>query len=131
MKLILSLFLLLSSATVLSAQETIRKIEYYPVTIEQVYYVGNKEVARIILDLDGNLVDRNGRIPDGVVKGYYNNGNLASIEYFKNNKEVGRAKTYYENGRQESERHFKNGKLIYKKVYSEIGKILEEKHYKK
>ena len=74
------------------------------------------------VDLNSNEV-----IKDGVLKSYYENGNLQETSYYKDGKLEGIQIAYYENGSLKSESTYKNGKLNgMVKSYYENGKIQRE-----
>lgn len=63
---------------------------------------------------------------DGLVKKYYNNGNLKSEINYINNIREGNAKFYYENGNLKEELNYDNGKVDgLVKEYREDGKLRE------
>ena len=67
----------------------------------------------------------------GIIKLYYENGNLESESNFKDGKQEGLSKLYYENGDLESEGNYKDGKGEgLAKEYYENGNIRIEGNYK-
>ena len=49
----------------------------------------------------------------GIIKSYYDNGNLESEANFKDGKKEGLFKVYYENGYLMDQYYYKDGKIIY------------------
>jgi antitoxin component YwqK of YwqJK toxin-antitoxin module len=66
---------------------------------EYVYYLGEKEIAREAVDLDGKILLKSGRIPDGLVRQLSDDGQTQRIWNFKNNKRNGVHREYFENGK--------------------------------
>ena len=67
----------------------------------------------------------------GIIKLYYENGNLESESNFKDGKQEGLSKLYYENGDLESEGNFKDGKGEgLAKEYYENGYLMAQYYYK-
>jgi len=67
----------------------------------------------------------------GIIKSYYENGNLESEGNFKDGKLNGLSKLYYENGNLKSEANFKDDKLEgLSKEYYENGNISTEANFK-
>ena len=67
----------------------------------------------------------------GIIKSYYENGNLESEGNFKDGKLNGLSKVYYENGNLKREDNYKDDKLegLYKGYY-ENGDLKSEDNYK-
>ena len=67
---------------------------------------------------------------NGIVKGYYLNGNLKSEYHYKDDEKHGLCKWYYSDGKLEYEHNYKDGKLhgICKGYYSD-GKLQYEYNY--
>ena len=67
----------------------------------------------------------------GIIKSYYENGNLKSEDNFKDDKQEGLSKEYYENGNLKVEANFKDGKQegLFKEYY-ENGNIRMETNFK-
>lgn len=125
MKILIGLLLLiLLSTTIVSAEVTLKQMVNPDGTREYVYYSGGKEVAKQIVDDDGNIVKTIGIIPDGIVREYYKSGKLKGEGNFKDGKLEGTAKEYYESGKLKAEWNFKNGTLEgISKRYYESGEI--------
>ena len=74
-----------------------------------VFYSDGREVAREILDGDGKVIKANGKIPDGIIKEYYESGKLKTEWNYKNGKLKGICKTYYESGELMFRYNYKDG----------------------
>lgn len=78
----------------------------------------DKEIAKQIIDgKTGKLIKTIGKIPDGIVKRYDENGNLKAESTWKNNDLSGSAKLYYQDGKLMAEHVFKEGKIVGKRKY--------------
>jgi len=125
------LLLILFSTSVICAEVTRKKIRGPDGTKEHVFYSGEKEVARQIVDKNGNIIKITGKIPDGVVKGYYDNGALSGMWSYKNDKKEGVVKEYYKDGKLLEESNYKNGRLEgTAKLYYKNGKVADVFTYK-
>lgn len=90
-----------------------------------------KEIARETCDETGKVVNTIGKIPDGIVKEYFENGAPLAEYNYKGGKLEGMSKGYYENGALRGEWNYKNGKLDGKmKYYYGNGNLNYETHYK-
>jgi antitoxin component YwqK of YwqJK toxin-antitoxin module len=79
--------------------EIVRKVISSPEGKEEhVFYRGEKEVARQMLDEDENIIKTVGEIPDGIIREYYERGGVKAEHNYKSNKLEGMSKVYYENG---------------------------------
>ena len=67
---------------------------------------------------------------DGVVKTYYESGELKSEKPYQNNSETGIEKEYYKSGNLSREVNWKDGKILLTKEYFESGKVKAEFNYK-
>jgi len=147
------LLLVLLSANIVYAEVTGKPIFNPDGTIEYVFYSEGKEVAKQILDKDWNEIKTIGKIPDGIVKQYYESGKLQfECNYkdskregitkrydengilinewnYKNGKLEGISKEYYKNGTYKCIDTYQNGKLIKKRAYDESGKLKFEWGY--
>ena len=97
---------------------------------ERIYYVNGKEVARDIWDKEGNrkIV---GKIPDGLVKEYDENGQLVGEDNYKNGELDGLSRLYGGKDRHLLlEINYKNGKARVWKTYYENGVLRMEINYK-
>jgi len=103
------LFIVLS-AFVVHAQVTRKEIITPDGTIEHIFFSGGEERARQTLDDRGNILHTIGAIPDGVVKGYYESGNLEYECTYRDNKLEGTVTVYYESGKVMQEWHYKDNK---------------------
>ena len=106
-KLIITLFVLITSFTA-NAKE----------------YNGNE-----VKDCSQNAIvmfcDLEGEPITGVVKGYYENGNLKEEVNFKGDKQEGLGKSYYDNGNLKAEVNFKDGKAVSGYMYDIDGEKKE------
>lgn len=106
-KLIITLFVLITSFTA-NAKE----------------YNGNE-----VKDCSQNAIvmfcDLEGEPITGVVKGYYENGNLRAEGNFKDGKLEGLGKSYYDNGNLKAEVNFKDGKAVSGYMYDIDGEKKE------
>ena len=96
---------------------------------EIIYYSGGKEVARkIFLDVNGANTKLTGKIPDGAVKVYWDNGVVWLDENYIDGKLCGLRKTFFYNGKLAEEENYKAGKQdgYYKRYYYSGGSLLEE-----
>ncbi|HAR62042.1 MAG: hypothetical protein DKM50_01735 [Candidatus Margulisiibacteriota bacterium] len=76
--------------------------------IEQSFYENGKWLATQITD-GISEINSTGKIPDGLVREYYLNGNLKIQKYYKNGIEDGEYIGFYENGKVEFKGRFKQG----------------------
>ena len=93
------------------------------ITTARVYYTDDKEVARMTLK-DDEIVKATGNIPDGVIKGYTDDGKILESEVtYKKGKKEGTAKQYFsDSGILWFEVVYKNDKLDgEQKVYNANG----------
>lgn len=97
---------------------------------EVTYYNDDQEVAKEVIDENWKST-LTGKIPDGIVKEYYESGKLYIEWNYKDNKKDGLVKTYYESGKLNGELNYKNGELDGSwKVYYENGALKYEHDYK-
>ena len=115
MKKILFLLVLIVFVTTISySEEIVRKsnqVSNLENVVEYIFFKGDKEIARqeVLLDREGRRVIKGtGKIPDGIVKQYYESGKLLYDTNYKDNREEGVERKYYENGNLQS-------KWLYKK----------------
>ncbi|MEK6647201.1 MAG: toxin-antitoxin system YwqK family antitoxin, partial [Candidatus Firestonebacteria bacterium] len=127
MKKVILTILFLSLISGIAFSEVTRKITQKGYTKEAIYYSGNKEIAKEIFDEKGNI-KRVGKIPNGIVKQYYESGKLEAEVNFKNGKKEGITKQYYENGKIWAEWNYKDDKLegILKGYDDESGELRSE-----
>jgi antitoxin component YwqK of YwqJK toxin-antitoxin module len=106
-----SFFLTLMLLSAAAQAEVVRKITVNDDSgVTAVYYNDNVECAREVFDKNSNLMDRQGSIPDGVVKQYSSNGKLA-VEYnYKDGRKEGLVKKYSENGKIKQEMSYRAGR---------------------
>lgn len=99
-------------------------------TLELVFYIKGKKIARQVWDNNGVHVRTTGIIPNGMVKHRYVDGTVWEISY-KNNRADGVSKIYDKNGVLRVKSNYTNGKLDgISKVYSPGGNLIGELHYK-
>ena len=99
-------------------------------TLELVFYIKGKKIARQVWDNNGVHVRTTGIIPNGMVKHRYVDGTVWEIPY-KNNRAEGVSKIYDKNGALRVKSNYTNGKLDgISKVYSAGGNLIGELHYK-
>jgi antitoxin component YwqK of YwqJK toxin-antitoxin module len=99
-------------------------------TLELVFYIKGKKIARQVWDNDGDHVRTTGIIPNGIVKHHYVDGTVWEIPY-KNNRAEGVSKIYDKYGALKVKSNYTNGKLDgISKVYSAGGNLIGELHYK-
>lgn len=126
-------FIFKTEATSEILNETIGKTTLYTnhgaTPKEIIYYSVGKEVARkIFLDVNGANTTLTGKIPDGAVKVYWDNGTVWLDENYIDGKLCGLKKTYFYNGKLAEEENYKDGKQdgYYKRYYYPGGSLLEE-----
>ena len=123
--------LVLLSVAVVSAEVTRESTSDPDETVEHVFYVKGEEIARQVLDEDGNVIKTAGRIPDDIVKQYYENGKLEFECKYKNNRPEGIARVYYESGKLSAEYNYKDNRLDgISRLYYESGSLMSEWNYK-
>lgn len=117
------LLLILLSTSIVSAEVTRKQTLNPDGTKGYVFYSEGKEVAKQIVDDGGNVIKIIGKIPDGIVREYYQSGKLKGEGNFKDGKLEGIVKEYYESGKLKTEWNFKNDKLegISKRYYESGG----------
>ena len=99
-------------------------------TVELVFYIKGKKIARQIWSRDGEEVKTTGIIPNGTVKHYCGYGAIWEIPY-KNNLAEGVAKMYDKEGKLRVKSNYKHGKLNdISKAYYRNGKLMREMLYR-
>ena len=99
-------------------------------TVELVFYIKGKKIARQIWSHDGEDSKTTGIIPNGTVKHYCGYGAIWEITY-KNNLAEGISKMYDKQGKLRVKSNYKKGKLNdVSKVYYADGKLMREMHYR-
>ncbi len=82
--------------------------------------------------MEGLSLEENSEVYHGVVKWYYENGNVFQQVNYKNGILFGDRKVYFENGKLKNETAYKNGKMDGGwKEYFENGKMKENGSYEK
>ena len=117
----------LSGGGFMDSSEVIRKkVDNDDGTLTLVFYQGNVEVARTIVDKNYEIINLQGAIPDGIVKQYYDGGTLFTEATYKNNRREGPTFIYRENGPLWIEIPFKDDKAegISKEFYPD-GKLFK------
>ena len=100
-------------------------------TVELVFYIKGKKIARQVWSPDGEDVKTTGIIPNGTVKHYCGYGAIWEITY-KNNLAEGVSKMYDKQGKLRVKSNYKQGKLNdVSKVYYADGKLMREMLYQK
>lgn len=124
---------------VLSYAEVVRKVSEGEcqkdgvalVTKIETFYDNNKQIAQIEKSTNGDVIKREGKVPDGIVKQYSDTGYLATEYNYKNGKREGIAKSYYKNGKLQSDENFKNDALEgISKTYNVNGQLQADINYK-
>lgn len=131
-KIVIIFLMMVLLSSVIFAEVTRKVVAEYPdgSTKEIIYYDDGKEIAKEIFDKKGNI-KKVGKIPNGIVKEYYESWELESQTNFKEGKREGIREVYYESGKLESETNFKEDKREgIRKVYYESGKLQQETNYK-
>ena len=81
----------------MSGTDVIRKkVENDDGTLTLVFYQGDVEVARTIVDRNYEIIDLQGTIPDGTVKQFYDSGKLFTEATYRNNRREGLTRIYRE-----------------------------------
>lgn len=112
------------------------------------------EIARQKIVGKSEVIEQEGKIPDGIIREYYDSGELMAEVQYKNDRldgiartyhrtgilyqenhyndglEDGISKTFYENGQLKFEKNYKNGELGAVKYFSLEGKLTGESSYK-
>ena len=128
-KLTITIFVLLLPAITL-AEVTRESMVNPDGTVELVFYIKGKKIARQVWSRDGEEVKTTGIIPNGTVKQYCGYGAIWEIPY-KNNLAEGVAKMYDKKGRLRVKSNYKKGKLNdISKAYYEDGKLMREMLYR-
>lgn len=122
--------MVLLSTAVVYAEVTRKEMINPDGTVEHVFYSDGKEIAKQKLDDNGDIIQTIGKIPNGVVKGYYESGKLEYECNYRDNKLAGIVKVYYESGRLMKEWNYKDNKLNgITNWYFENGKLLRQFNY--
>lgn len=122
---------ILMSPSIVFSEVTRKIIKNPDGTTHIVFYSEGKEIAKEILDKDNNVIKTIGKIPDGIVNEYADNGKIKYKRYFKNGELEGVNKEYYESGKLKAEWNYKNGNLEgTSKEYYESGKLKFIKNFK-
>ncbi|MFH1825249.1 MAG: hypothetical protein ABH873_08535 [Candidatus Firestonebacteria bacterium] len=95
-----------------------------------IFYRDGKEIARKVFDIDGNIKEVIGKIPDGIAIEYRKNGKIREERSYKNGELNGLSKQYDINGNKTIEGIFKDGKLELTRKYDTEGKPRLESNYK-
>jgi len=103
------LLLILLRTAIVYAELFMETISNPDGTIEHIFYSDGKEIAKQILDEDENIIKTIGKIPDGIVREYYESGKLKAEWNYEKGKPDGICKTYYESGELMFEYNYKDG----------------------
>jgi antitoxin component YwqK of YwqJK toxin-antitoxin module len=124
------LFLLLLATTLAAEEGVVRKT--YVVRGQDywvnVYYRGDKEIARVKETKDG-VLEQTGKIPNGPVTFYDGMKNVLGEENYFNGKKEGTYRAYYDNGQLMVESEYDHGRLMTYKEYYPDGKLRLEANY--
>jgi antitoxin component YwqK of YwqJK toxin-antitoxin module len=121
--------LVLLFPTIAFAEVTRESIVNPDGSVELVFYIKGKKIARQIWSHDGEEVKTTGIIPNGTVKHYCGYGATWEITY-KNNLAEGVSKMYDKSGKLRFKSKYKKGKLNdVSTVYYADGKLMREMHY--
>ena len=135
MKKSIILFLILSiSLSANAAEYTKENTRPCPQDKELVCSLENKPITGVLKDYDGwsrSEANYKAGKKEGLVKTYYENGDLRAEANYKNGNLEGFVRYYYENGNLSSEENYKNGKLDgLSKTYYENGNLDSEANCK-
>lgn len=124
------LLAVLCAFAVTASAEVVRKVNVHSAGITITYYDSDTEVAKEEFDNNGNTVSRQGMIPDGAVKQYFENGKLAAEWTYKAGRKDGPARRYSGRGVLESETMYRAGRKhgVCREYYAH-GKIETEDTY--
>ena len=127
-QLTLIIFILLLPA-VIFAEVTRESVVNHDGTVELIFYIKGKRIARQVWSRNGEEVKTTGIIPNGTVKHYCGYGAIWEIPY-KNNLAEGTAKMYDKKGKLRAKSKYKQGKLNdTSKAYYPDGKLMREMRY--
>ena len=94
---------------------------------ERIFYDDGKEVARQILNKQGEVVKESGKPYSGQAKEFYSNGSLKKEAYFEKGLPQGKVNIYDQNGRliavEKYEKGLRNGQTI---LYNFVHNVLSE-----
>ena len=100
------------------------------------FYVNDKEIAwqKYSIDMTGSvpkstLLDFNGKIPDGIVKGKNLTSEISTVFNYKNNKKHGKFEYYDMNGKLFQEGTYEDGELLDYKSYDGNGNVIAKIYY--
>jgi len=94
------------------------------------FYNGKERIARERFDIEGNC-KVSGKIPDGNVNQYDENGKLKKVWHYMKNKLQGLSVGYYENGAIKEEEDFQQGELQgITKLFYASGVLRSEESYR-
>ena len=128
-RLMICMLLVLLSTGFVHAEVTAKRVSDPEGIVEYVFYSDGKEVARESWDKNGNR-KVTGKIPDGVVKEYYESGELKVKAIMKDGKLEGVRKTYHKNGKLRSKSNYKSGVLDgIAESYYESGKLRTKSNF--
>ena len=126
----LIMFVILLVASQAQARESIRVINVLSADgneWEEVFMVDKKEAAKMKMNTQDGVLEKTGKIPDGVFKTFAPTGYLLSACQYKNEKLDGLCTNYFEDGKVMSETMFKDGQLDGRHVqYYKNGSVQQE-----
>ena len=94
------------------------------------YLVDGKEVYRETLDKNLDIIKKEGSLPDGTVKEFFDNGKVYFECEFKNGVRNGLCRIYFDNGKVSIEKSYENGQLQgLVRVFHPTGRLHKEMHY--
>jgi len=132
-RMILSYWLLLVtlSAAFVFAEVSIKTVRNIDRTKQMIFYSNGREIAKNILNEDDKVIRTIGKIPDGIIKEYYQSGRLKAEWNYKNGKPEGLCKTYYESGELMFKYNYQGGKREgLTKSYYRNGRLKYEYNYR-
>jgi hypothetical protein len=95
------------------------------------YEADGKVVAREVYENEFTLIGREGAIPDGIVKEYYDTGKIRLVQNYCNARLEGTSREYYADGKIREERNYQNGdRNGVTREYDRNGRLKSESYYK-
>ncbi|MFH1619295.1 MAG: hypothetical protein ABIG11_05255 [bacterium] len=93
--------------------------------IKYTFYLNNKYIASQVLDKKGNVINRNGKVPDGLARTYFKDGMAEWELTFLNGKLEGALRRFYESGKLKSETVYGKDEVLSRKLYGENGELIK------
>lgn len=122
------LVLILLLSTSLFAEEIVRKVIYSKDDRTEIFYIGDREIARKEFK-KYKLVKETGTIPDGIVESTLKHGKAKLEQEYKDGKIVGSVRRYYKDGVLTTKQIFKNGKIVESIMYDKKGNPTDSETY--